>query len=239
MRKCDNCISGRYNTDCNTGENTLYCAMDGYEYEVTPDEVCGSHQFIEGYEDEKHYVAYDEKYLGPGYFIIKEKRGEITDFLKLYIINNHTIPQYGLRVFSCDGRKKVDNDFKNIEFAFRNGEDLSNGLFEVFVHLCVRTQGKIETIDKNKVMNNINLFLDGSIVRVSFSTNVNDVEGEYECNIFGEKEDIGYIDINLGSSLTGSNYLAVEKLFADLSNLNPPVINNQDIQKIIKLKVNN
>jgi len=236
MRKCDNCMNSCYAFDCNCGKETLYCKETGYEYEVQPEGVCELHQFVPGYEEEKHYLVYDENYLGPGYFIIKETNGEITDFLKLYIINNHTIPQYGLRAFSCAGRKSIDNGFKSIEFIFRDYEDLDNGLFEMFANLSVDLQGETQITDKNQ-SNNISLLMNDENVRLVVSTNAEMVEGECEFNLFGEKEEIGYIDIKLGNNPT--SYLAIEKLFTTLSNLNPPVINNQDIQKIIKLKVNN
>jgi len=52
MRNCDNCSNGSYGLDCNTGEETLYCREAEYEFEVSPEYVCDSHEFIDGLEDD-------------------------------------------------------------------------------------------------------------------------------------------------------------------------------------------
>lgn len=52
MRNCDNCNHGSYGLDCNSGVETLYCREGEYEHEVMPTDVCSTHQFIDGYENE-------------------------------------------------------------------------------------------------------------------------------------------------------------------------------------------
>ena len=52
MRNCDNCIYGSYGLDCNTGTETLYCGIYGYEWDVMPEDLCPEHQFIDGYGNE-------------------------------------------------------------------------------------------------------------------------------------------------------------------------------------------
>ena len=46
-------------------------------YETLPDNVCEVHKFIGNYGNERNYLLYDEKYLGPGYFIINKKDDSI------------------------------------------------------------------------------------------------------------------------------------------------------------------
>jgi len=60
MKNCDNCSHGSYGLDCETGVETLYCREDEYEHDVEPDNVCGEHQFIEGYENNENTVIYEE-----------------------------------------------------------------------------------------------------------------------------------------------------------------------------------
>ena len=62
MRNCDNCIFSSLALDCNTGIETLYCNEIEYEFEVETTDTCEEHQYIEGLEEEKNYILYDEKY---------------------------------------------------------------------------------------------------------------------------------------------------------------------------------
>ena len=52
MRNCDNCAHGSYGLNCNTGIETLYCNESDYQYEVQSLDVCDSHKFIDGYQEE-------------------------------------------------------------------------------------------------------------------------------------------------------------------------------------------
>ena len=58
--------------------------------------ACEYHTYC-GIDKDNTYVLYDDKYLGPGYFIITEYNGEIIKFLKIYITNNNGIIGYSIR----------------------------------------------------------------------------------------------------------------------------------------------
>jgi len=58
MRNCDNCNNGSYGLDCSTGVETLYCRETDYEYEVSPTDVCSSHEYIDGLEKD-NVLGYD------------------------------------------------------------------------------------------------------------------------------------------------------------------------------------
>lgn len=50
MRKCDNCVHGKYILNCDTNVNILYCKESKEAIEVQQDYVCDCHRFIDGYE---------------------------------------------------------------------------------------------------------------------------------------------------------------------------------------------
>ena len=53
-RCCDNCFHGHYNLS-ERGEE-IYCTENGYSKElVTPEYVCESHEYIQGYEEGVEY----------------------------------------------------------------------------------------------------------------------------------------------------------------------------------------
>lgn len=226
MRICYNCKYGSYGLDCNSGVETLYCTENGYDHETEPDNICELHQFINGYEDEKNYLLYDESYLGPGYFIIYKQREKITKFLKLYMINDSLIPNYGLRAFSIDGKDNLDLEYNSIEFVFRSNEDFDNKLFDVFLMFSKQVNEKIETIDSlEQGKNNILLEKHNGIIKFIVSKDV----------IRGKQHPTDYIDINLGDNYTCKNYEAINNLYNALSSLLPPTLKEEDIKQIIKV----
>ena len=127
MRNCDNCIFSSLELDCNTGIETLYCNEIGYEFEVKTTDTCEEHQYIEGLEEEKNYILYDENYLGPGIFIVDMKENDINQIMKIYVDKRNGMPNYRLRAFNYG---LEDEYFDGVEFIFRKGED--DKIFDVF-----------------------------------------------------------------------------------------------------------
>lgn len=229
MRKCDNCIYGSYGLDCNTGTETLYCGIYGYEYDVMPADLCPEHQFIEGYGNEKNYILYDENYLGEGYFIINEVNGKIIKFMKIYTINNNGLPHYCLRSFGLESRDNPDSDYTNTEFVFRSMEDFDNGLYNVFLELARNINGNITTIDEHyEGKNNISFLLgDKEIIRMIVSKDI----------WRGKQHPTDFIDINIGDNYTCRNYEAINKFYNSLSELCHNKTESNDIKRILKLKL--
>ena len=229
MRKCDNCIYGSYGLDCNNGTETLYCGIYDYEYEVIPNDVCDEHQYIEGLSNEKNYVLYDEKYLGPGYFIINEVDNDIVKFIKLYTINNDGFPHYCLRAFSVDAKDNTDKEFTTMEFTFRSMEDFDNGLYNVFMELAKNINGNITTIDEYyEGKNNISFLLgDKGIIRMIVSKDI----------WRGKQHPTDFIDINIGDNYSCINYEAINKFYNMLSEISYNNTKTNDINRILKLKL--
>lgn len=229
MRCCDNCIYGSYGLDCNTGIESLYCGIYNYEYEVLPSEVCKEHQYIEGLSNEKNYILYDDKYLGEGYFIINEVDDKIVKFIKIYIINNDGFSHYALRAFGVNGKDNPDNNYTNIEFAFRSTEYFDNGLYNIFLELAKSVRSNITSIDEHyEGKNNISFSLeDKDIVRVIASKDI------YR----GKQHPTDYIDINVGNNYTCTNYEVINKFYNMLSELYCNKSKNSDIKRILELKI--
>lgn len=229
MRCCDNCIYGSYALDCNNGTEAMYCGIYEYENELKPNDVCSEHQFIDGLSNEKNYVLYDDKYLGEGYFIINEVDDKIVKFMKIYTINNEGFPHYCLRVFGIESKDNPDSDYTNIEFTFRSTEDFDNGLYNIFLELTKNISGRITTIDEHyQGKNNISFLLgDKDIVRMIISKDV----------WRGRGHPTDFIDINVGDNYTCVNYEYINKFYNMLSEVCSNKTNNNDIKRILELKV--
>jgi len=229
MRNCDNCIYGSYGLDCNTGTETLYCGIYGYEFDVMPEDLCPEHQFIDGLSNEKNYLLYDESYLGPGYFIINEINNKIRKFMKIYTINNDGFPHYCLRSFGLESRDDPDSDYTNTEFVFRSMEDFDNGLYNAFLELAKSINGNIFTTDEHyEGKNNISFLLgDKDIIRMIVSKDI----------WRGKQHPTDFIDINIGDNYTCINYEAINKFYNSLSELFCNKTKSDDIKKILELKI--
>ena len=228
MRKYDNCNFSSLGLDCNTGIETLYYTETKYDYEVKTTDSCEHHQYIEGLEEEKNYLLYDETYLGPGYFIIKIQNNEINKFIKIYTTNNDGIPHYSIRAFSPNAKDKPEETFTNIEFTFRDIEDYKNGLFEAFNNLFKNINGNIETIDtRQQGKNNISFISTTKTIKVIFSKDI----------WHGKQHPTDFIDINLGDNYSCKNYDAINEFYNSLAKLTPNQAKKQEIEKILKLKV--
>lgn len=228
MRNCDSCHFGSYALDCNTGVETLYCCESNYEHEVKSEEVCESHQYVDGLENEQNFILYDDSYFGTGYFIIHTKNGEITKFLKIYIMNNDGYPNYGLRAFSVDGRDNSDAEFNSIEFIFRSREDFENGLFETFSIFSKSIDKEIRAIDESQQgRNNISISTNNGVVKLIVSKDI------YR----GKQHPSDFIDINLGDNYSCGNYEAVNILYNTLAKICPQTAKEDDIKRLIMLKI--
>jgi len=227
MRNCDNCIYGSYGLDCNTGTETLYCGIYGYEWDVMPEDLCPEHQFIDGYGNEKNYVLYDESYLGKGYFIINEINNKIKKFIKIYTINSEGVPHYYLRSFGLESRDNPDSDYTNTEFVFRSMEDYENGLYNIFLEFAKGINGNITTIDE---------YYEGTN-NISFVLNYNGIVGVVVSKDIwrGRGHPTDFIDINIGDNYTCVNYDAVDKFYNSLGKTLYKEAKTEDIKKILKL----
>lgn len=177
--------------------------------------------------NEKNYVLYDDKYLGPGYFIINEVDDKIIKFIKIYTINNDGFPYYCLRAFGVDAKDNPNTDYTNIEFTFRSAEDYDNGLYNIFIELVRNVKGNITTIDEHyEGNNNISFSLsDKGTVRMVVSKDI----------WKGKQHPTDFIDINIGDNYTCVNYEVVNKFYNSLLELSCNKTNNNDIKRILEL----
>lgn len=227
MRKCENCIHSGKRVNDDNGDLTLYCGIYNCEVFDMLFSMCRLHQYKSGFNNEKNYVLYDDKYLGEGYFIINEVNNKIRKFIKIYITNLHGFPHYALRVYGVESRDSDENDYTNIEFVFRNEEDNETGLYEVFLELAKNINGKIYSIDEHYDGKNNICFSseDNGVVRMIVSRDV----------WRGKQHPTDFIDINIGDNYTCNNYEVMNKFYNMLSEITSSKANSCDITKILKL----
>lgn len=225
MRTCGNCYNGHFNLS-DRGEE-MYCDESGYdEVTVLAEESCEDHRYLDGYEEEKNYIFYDETYLGPGFFIINKQEDEIAKYFKIYIMNNQGFPSYGIRAFSTE-KNKAEDDFETIKFTFRDIEDYENGLYKAFIDFYYALHEKtIETIDKfNQGRNQFCVGKNNHLVAL-FVTK----------DIHGVKDATNFIDINIGDNVTCENYMAIANFYKQLCKLETKDATEEEIQQLLLIK---
>lgn len=227
MRNCDNCCFGSYSLDVSTGKETLYCAeYEFYEYELEPNYVCELHQFIDGDENERYYVVYDDCYFGEGYFIVYTIDGEITKFLKLYNMSKDGYPNFGLRAFCVDRKDNLENEFSSIEFIFRSEEDYRNGLFHVFEEFEKNMYEELYTIDETQNgKNNISINRKDKIITLNISKD----------NYRGKQHPSDFTDIVLGDNYSCKNYQAINGLYNGLAEICKYKAKEVFLERLLKL----
>ena len=226
MRKCENCFNGHFNLS-DRGEE-LFCDINEFaEENVEIDHCCEYHRYIPGTEEENNYVMFDDKYLGPGFIIINKKNKEIVKFFKIYILNNHGFPSYGIRAYSVKCKDKPDKEFTNIEFTFRDIEDEENGLYKTFSNLDFNLNGnKVGTIDiENQGKNNFSLLGNGNVCKLTIAKDV-----------YGVKHATDFIEINVGDNISCKNYDAINAFYNDLTMLCPNVTNDKDLEELLLIR---
>ena len=221
MRTCDNCFSGHYNLS-DRGEE-MFCDESEYmEEETNPNDICEYHRYYPGIEEEKNIVLYDEKYLGPGFLIIKLKGGKVNKFIKFYINNESGFPGFSIRAFSKD----LNNS--EIEFDFRDIEDFENDLFETITKLCYRLSNRrTVNIDINSHGNNyFELTTNGKVTKWIFKK-----------DIYGDNTAlVDPIDIFIGDDYTCLNYEVFYELYNALLKQDIKKTTNDDIKEMIIVK---
>ena len=224
MRKCNNCYNGHYNLS-ERGEE-MYCDETEFMEEVTNSEsTCEYHRYIPGFEEEKNYVFFDDKYLGPGYLIVKIKNDIVQKFIKLWISSTDGFPNFSLRVYEKDKKDNPDDDFNTVEFDFRDLEDDENGLFQAFTNFYHDLSGtSIYSLDMvNHARNNFSMISNLKVTKLIANKDI----------YYGEQHPTDFIDIAIGDDCTCPKYYAFLKLYQKLSKLDIKSTSNEDIQKLL------
>lgn len=227
-RNCDNCYSGHYYCDtldlakiiAGNYEEGIMCSLSGFD--TTPDNVCEVHTYIEGMEEYKTYVMYDDSYLGSGYFIVSELDGEIVKFAKIYSSNCLGFPYYNVRAYEKGSIDQYWQQFRNIKMSADTDEEL----FSVFSNLASALQGsRIKSIyPSNQGQNNISANQSEWDATISFSKDVD-----------GVKYATDFIDINIGDNITCEHYEAINNFYQSLAKSSTKQSNKEDIKKVLEL----
>ena len=116
MKSCNNC-----KWCLNSKDKDGNCVIGS---EPNENNYCDNHRYIEGKINT--YVLYDNKYLGPGYFIITEYDNDIVKFIKIYNNNYYGLPSYSIRGNEVDSFDTPDKDYRLIEIEASIGTELFN-----------------------------------------------------------------------------------------------------------------
>lgn len=228
-RCCNNCEHGQYYNnsldlrrpiiiDSNEG---IRCALTGIH--ADSEERCKEHKYMNGCEEYKTYVMYDDSYLCSGYFIISELDGEIVKFIKIYSsTNGYGVPHYNIRAFEKDSIDKVEYQYRDIVIKASYGDIL----FNIFYNFAKALKGsRIMSIDStNEGRNNIFAKKDDKEALLTFRK-----------DIYGVREATSFININLGDNMTCRYYGPINEFYSNLSDVCIKKANVEDVQKILRL----
>ena len=108
---------------------------------------CDSHQYISG--PLETYTFYEDKYLGPGYFIVTLYDENIIKFLKLYRTGTYGNYNYGIMVYEYDPIKVMEKTGITIDIRNSDGEALYKA---ITIFAKALGENVIWDIDKNSFM---------------------------------------------------------------------------------------
>lgn len=227
-RCCENCnFSSHFGNTLDleeliAGDYTegIMCEKSGAD--TTPLDVCKEHKYIEGSEEYKNYILYDDQYLGPGYFIISELDNEIIKFMKLYISSKNSFPHYHAIAFEKDSIDQEWQPYRKIKFEFESDD----ALFQIINDLNKSlNDSQIKSIDPyNQGKNKLYTSSDERTASLVF-----------EKDVLGVKFATDFININIGDNFACNQYFEFDKFFHSLSIKCNEAINEINIQKILKL----
>ena len=197
----------------------LICNFDKCDEVTLPDSVCEFHSY---HEEKKTYVLYDEKYLGPGYFIINQYNEVITSYAKFHVSNYGKSPHYYVQAYEKDGAR---GEYKTINFYVDKGNELYKAIEKL--HFGLRFKS-IETIDSDNQKK--------AYFTARASAGTEDPTGYL--NFYNGLEEVtDFVNINIGDNTSCKYWDQFNEFYNDLSYIAIRETNENDISKILKMTI--
>lgn len=154
---------------------------------------CNSHEYISF--GSQTYTFYEDKYMGPGYFVVSLYDEDIIKFLKLYRTGTYGNYSYGIRVYEYDPIK--NNDITGIKYEFRKGD---NELLYKTMSIFSKALGGeiIWDLEKKNFMSS-NTYEYSTVLYFTGTNNSN------------------YVDIKIDSNMNDRLYRLVEHLYRNMA----------------------
>ncbi len=231
MRNCNNCKNSYYALDGN--DINLYCGYDTFLDKKAGEYCCENYKCILEDKLERNYVLYDEKFLGPGFFIVVKQGNKISKFLKLYVNGNNKFPDYNLIAFDVKNKGENNNAVKTINFNFKNVLDTyyidnETRLYNALLHLSsLLGENKIYTTDK-VFQGNDNFYLtnQNGIITLSLSKDMKN-----------DKLKIDFISINIKNNHTCNFYREISLFYNELLNMKLRNATDEEVRKLLTLRL--
>lgn len=228
MRSCENCQW------CLTSEEEIEI-MNEHNYEDTdlnrplagncligiePNSYyhCKEHSYIE--TSTKIYIQYDEKYLGPGYFIIMEYNNEPQVFIKIYKVYNKHFPEFRIYAYENDNFISEEQSDKDIELMIIKNSNQE--LYKIFKNLLQSLPFGITNLIYDNKNNSFNIIGNEEFIDIKIS----------QKSIIQNNE----INIALGDPYTYKYYLQMGTLYNGLSHITDEQSKKGKQNKILELR---
>lgn len=173
--------------------------------------VCSNHDYLSS--GLKVYAFYEEKDLGPGYYVVNTYYDHVIKFFKLYRTGKYGEYCYGIRAYDL---YPINNEMVN-GISFEIGKIYNELLYNVI------------TIFANNIDNNIIWSADKNNF-ISVNT--------YEhstCLYFNGSIDNNFIDIKINYDKNNKNYKLIQLLFRNLAAITANMKNEEVAKKVRKL----
>lgn len=173
---------------------------------------CEHHEYISGLLET--YSFYDDKYLGPGYFIVSEYDEHVITFLKLYRTGTYNNYSYGIRVYEFDSI--IKDGLRDIIFDIGKSDNVD---LYMTLNVFAKALGDkiIWSIDKNSFMSaDINKY------STSICFNSND-------------DNSSFIDIKIDNTMKNRGYKLIAHLYRNMAAITANRANEDALKKVRKI----
>jgi hypothetical protein len=167
-------------------------------------------------------VVYDNKYLGPGYFIFFESKGELVQYIKFYSTGDAGFPIFAVRAWKKDSVDKEDKVFRTICFDFNSK---NKELYDVICSFYLTSIGRPyrSAVPNEQGWSNMTIKRTKEIVSIEISKDIYGTKLSHSDNI----------DIVIGDNYSCSNYLALLDFWHDLQTVPRLESKEPDIKKLM------
>lgn len=184
---------------------------------------CPHHLYIEGMEEYKNYVFYDEEYLGQGCLIVSKIDDEIIKFVKISSYGEGCYPIFSIRAYEKDCVDNPNQEFRKIQIDVKQDEVLYDIFYKFMASL---NKNKILSIDiENQGKNH--LYMEKDMEKVSLVI---------AKDVYGVKSSTNFVDILIGDDKTCDTYLEFFEFYNNLSTVAVDNKKDDDIKQLLLCK---
>lgn len=172
---------------------------------------------------EETYLLYDEKNLGPGFFIVTKENDAIKNFVNISLSREALCSRILVRGYEKNLSQSPEEEFQTIKITVKNDNPLFSPLNVLSKKLMGRKISSINPYEQGKNHMKITPFDDTIILTIAK-------------DIIRVSDDTNFIDITLDNTFACLFYNDMLSFYEELSQLAPKSVTEKDIKQLLLTK---